>query len=271
LDLPAGIPGGWYVTTTATNLTAGTTSEFSECLSYINTPSGTDIVVVPVDAASGESPVELSFSNVTVAGNTSLVIEPTGPPPPGAFTFGEDPTFYDLSTTAEFNDAIQICIHYDEGSFTGPESDLKVMHYDETLFPPAWVDVTSSIDTNANILCGTSMSLSPFAVAEPDPGSGVDDALPTKFALLPCAPNPFNPTTTIRYDVAEEGVKVSIVIFDVTGRRVRTLVDGVQPAGRQSAVWDGRDDGGRTVASGVYFYRMNAGRFVQTRKMVLLK
>ena len=52
---------------------------------------------------------------------------------------------------------------------------------------------------------------------------------------------------------------------------MRSLVDGARPAGQQSVTWDGRDDGGTTVASGVYFYRMTAGRFAQTRKMVLLK
>ncbi len=271
-DYPAGIPGGWYVTTTATRTNIGSTSEFSTCGPYVNTPMGSSVAVVPVDVASGESPIGLTFANVTGAGNTSLTIADTGPPPPGGLLFGDDPKFYDLSTTATFTGTIEVCIQYDETTLTGPEANLQVLHYDETLMPPAWVNVTSSIDTDANILCGVTTSLSPFAIAEPEPGTAVGDApLPAAFALHPCAPNPFNPATTIRYDVPTGGAKVSIAIFDVTGRRVRTLVDGPQPAGQRLVTWDGRDQGGRGVASGVYFYRMSAGAFTQTRKMVLLK
>jgi len=83
-------------------------------------------------------------------------------------------------------------------------------------------------------------------------------------------PNPFNPTTLIKYEVASEA-RVSLVVFEVSGRRVRTLVARAQPAGRYQAVWDGRDEGGRAVSSGVYFYRLEAGAFTQTRRMVLLK
>jgi flagellar hook assembly protein FlgD len=59
--------------------------------------------------------------------------------------------------------------------------------------------------------------------------------------------------------------------FDILGRRVRTLVDADQPAGRYAVPWDGRDDHGRAVASGIYLYRIKAVDFVMTRKMVLLK
>ncbi len=63
----------------------------------------------------------------------------------------------------------------------------------------------------------------------------------------------------------------AIVVFDVAGRRVRTLVDERRPAGVFSVAWNGEDDRGQRVASGVYFYRMRAGAFVDTKKMVLLK
>lgn len=84
-------------------------------------------------------------------------------------------------------------------------------------------------------------------------------------------PNPFNPTTTIRYRVARGGSRVTIRVFDIAGRLVRTLVDGVRPAGRGSVVWNGRDEWGRTLASGVYFCRLRSGDTVQTRKLVLMK
>jgi hypothetical protein len=267
LDAPAGIPGGWYVTTTATDLVNNGTSEFSTCLVYTNTPSGGSVVVVPVDPTTLQSPVQLTFANVSGAGNTSITTGNTGPPPPGSLSFGDDPTFYDLTSTATFSGSIQVCIHYDEANFSVPEASLRVLHYNGA----SWVDITTSLDTNANILCGTTTSLSPFAIAEPVGSTDVGDHAPSQFALHPCVPNPFNPTTTIRYDVPNGGARVSIAVFDVTGRRVRSLVDEARPAGEQSVIWDGRDDGGRTVASGVYFYRMIAGSFAQTRKMVLLK
>lgn len=106
-------------------------------------------------------------------------------------------------------------------------------------------------------------------------GSGsvtdIADATPRTYALHPNVPNPFNPTTLVRYDVPEGGGEMSIRIYDVSGRLVKTLVEGLQPAGSKSATWDGRDERGQNVSSGVYFYRMSAGNFAQTRKMVLLK
>ena len=84
------------------------------------------------------------------------------------------------------------------------------------------------------------------------------------------APNPFNPLTTIRYDLPANA-RVRLSIIDVAGRRVRTLVDEQQTAGSRSAIWNGRDDAGRAVASGVYFYVLDAGKERLTRKLVLLK
>jgi hypothetical protein len=94
---------------------------------------------------------------------------------------------------------------------------------------------------------------------------------PIEFALHPNAPNPFNPTTVIRYDIPHNGVVVRLHVYDIAGRLVRTLVNETQSAGRKSVTWDGRDDGGRSAASGVYFYRLTTPAFAKTQKMVLLK
>jgi hypothetical protein len=98
-----------------------------------------------------------------------------------------------------------------------------------------------------------------------------DHSVPEAFALYPNVPNPFNPTTRIRYDVARGGGEVSLRIYDVSGRVVRTLVDGLQSAGRKSVEWDGRDDAGSQVASGVYFCRLVSPSYQRTNKMVLTK
>jgi hypothetical protein len=89
--------------------------------------------------------------------------------------------------------------------------------------------------------------------------------------LMSVLPNPFNPSTVIRYRVAASGEHVTIVVFDVTGRRVRTLIDGHRPAGESSVTWDGRDQAGQPLASGVYFCRLRSGGVTQTRKMLLMK
>jgi FlgD Ig-like domain len=93
---------------------------------------------------------------------------------------------------------------------------------------------------------------------------------PAHAGLFQNVPNPFNPLTTIRFTLSGR-VQVDLSIFDMTGRRVRTLVNDVHPAGDHAVVWDGRDDRGNRVASGIYVYRFRAGGTNQSRKMVLLK
>ncbi len=267
------MPGGTVFTATASATSLTGTSEFSACLEYLNTLAGANVTAIPVDAATGASPVTLTFDNVTAPGNALLAISNAGPPPPGGFTFGDNATYYDIAATATFTGSVEVCFQYVEGSITGSESELVLLHYDDTLVPPSWVDVTTNVDTVSNLVCGVTTSLSPFVIAEPVGPTDIGDApgIPTEFALYPCAPNPFNPVTTIRFDVPAGASRVTIAVFDVTGRRVRTLFDRVPSAGQRSVTWDGRDDRGQSVASGVYFYRMSAGVFAQTRKMVLLK
>jgi len=97
------------------------------------------------------------------------------------------------------------------------------------------------------------------------------ETIPGSFALHPNTPNPFNPSTVIHYDVPAGGGHVSIKIYSVSGRLVRTLVDENRPAGVHTTEWDGRGQNGEQVSSGVYFYRLNAEGIVQTRRMVFLK
>jgi hypothetical protein len=109
---------------------------------------------------------------------------------------------------------------------------------------------------------------------------------PTAFVLHAPSPNPFNPSTTLKYDLPQQ-VEVKLVIFDMLGRRVRTLVDQTQQAGRYAVIWDGRNEHGQPVASGTFLYQLRAGNpsagprraqssrsgqgFVQTRRMALVR
>lgn len=94
--------------------------------------------------------------------------------------------------------------------------------------------------------------------------------LPDRFNLDQNAPNPFNPSTVIGYQLAEAG-EVRLVIYNLLGQGVRVLVNERQEAGSFRATWDGMDEMGRRVASGVYLYRIQAGAFTSVRRMVLLK
>ena len=92
-----------------------------------------------------------------------------------------------------------------------------------------------------------------------------DRHAPLTFGLHPSYPNPFNPSTTMQYSVAATG-HVLLRVFDVTGREVATLEEGIREPGRYSVVWDAAD-----LAGGVYFYRLTAGGFTETRSVLLLK
>ena len=105
------------------------------------------------------------------------------------------------------------------------------------------------------------------------PATGIGDepvALPEQFAVAQNYPNPFNPTTTIHYSLPERS-EVTLTLYNTLGQTVRTLVKSPREAGSHRVMWDGRDDLGRPVASGIYLYRFTAGDFVQVRKMILLK
>jgi hypothetical protein len=94
--------------------------------------------------------------------------------------------------------------------------------------------------------------------------------LPLSFRLCQNVPNPFNPSTTIRFDLPETG-QVRVRVYDIGGRLIRTLIEGELPASSHRVVWDGRDERGQGVASGSYFVRVEAGENVATGRMTLLR
>jgi len=107
-----------------------------------------------------------------------------------------------------------------------------------------------------------------------EPASGVDEdtgkGAPPVTSLRSIYPNPFNPVTSVAFDVSSKS-RVRITVYDVSGRTVTVLVDRVMEPGRYEAIWNGRAAGGSTAASGIYFCRLMAGRIVETKKMVFLR
>jgi hypothetical protein len=146
-----------------------------------------------------------------------------------------------------------------------------------------------SVDTPDYAL-GVAVSGSYAYVADGDSGlhilptqcedTSIDDVgigtslLPRTFRLSQNYPNPFNPSTTISFDLpltADNKRPVSITIYDIRGRRVRILIDSDLEHGSHKIHWDGRNDRGQSVASGIYLYTLKAGEEKFTRKMTVLK
>jgi len=96
------------------------------------------------------------------------------------------------------------------------------------------------------------------------------ELLPAKFALHQNFPNPFNPTTTLRYDLPRDS-HVLITIYDIRGREVKTLVNENQGAGYRIMQWDATNDFGQPISAGMYIYAIQANDFRMVRKMILLK
>jgi hypothetical protein len=109
---------------------------------------------------------------------------------------------------------------------------------------------------------GTSYALPFLPVASPAPGQPY---------VMQSYPNPFNPRATIEYGVSELGAHVRVAVYDISGRILKLLVDESEPGGRYGVTWDGRDERGNPVASGVYFYEVTIGDFRQAKKLVVLK
>jgi hypothetical protein len=260
-----------YLTATATD-TLGNTSELSLCLFSTNTHVGSEVVIMPLDS-NGGSPVTLTFDSVSTEGNTWLGLSDSGPEIPGSFQAGDPATYYYLETNAAHEGGIEVCVTYDENALAVSEDLVHILHWDTTGTPDQWVDVTTSLDTLANVVCGTTDDLSPFVIGG-GTATGVggnSSDVPARAALYQNTPNPFNPSTTIRYDVPAGGAYVELAVFDVAGRLVTKLAEGFQTPGTRTVVWDGRNYRGQQVATGVYFYCLRAGAFVSNRKMVLLK
>jgi hypothetical protein len=261
-----GVSPGDAVTATAT-APDSLTSEFSQCAVAVNTPPGNNIMVTLTENES--QTVTATFSSVASGGQTTLEYTTGCADPPSGFAYGDEAGCFEISTTAGWSGSVEVCVVYNEAGVEQPENGLRLLHAD---LGGEWMDITTSVDTTQNILCGATPSLSPFVVARVDPFTGVGgSAAPARLALRQNVPNPFNPVTAIQYDIPAGGADVTIRIYGVSGRLVRTLVDGRRAAGTGTVTWDGTDHHGSAVASGLYFYRMVSGAFTQTRKMVLLK
>jgi hypothetical protein len=117
------------------------------------------------------------------------------------------------------------------------------------------------------------VSVDDFSILAFTPQATAVDDSPSRPAVVRLAqnhPNPFNPSTTIAFELPADS-PVSLVVFALDGRRIATLIASEMTVGSHSVVWNGRDEKGQQVASGAYFYRLQAGTQMETRRMILIK
>jgi len=161
-----------------------------------------------------------------------------------------------------------LTVNFSVGGVT-PGGGSKTLVIDSAKYPPAG-DFVFQPEVGGTLVPQfsgqASYSVSYYPVDADDVNPGVNYT----FGLDQNRPNPFNPSTTVEYSLARK-THVNISVFNILGQKVVTLVDGDQEAGPHDAVWEGRDGNGSQVASGIYFYKMVAGDYVQTRKMALMR
>ena len=137
-----------------------------------------------------------------------------------------------------------------------PNGSLFAIHADRSLHAYDWADIATALG-----LCIGECVIS---------DTQADQAPAAKSTILSSQPNPFNPSTTIQYRTSRDG-PVAIHVYDLQGRRIRTLVETSVAAGDHQVTWLGRDDSGRMAAAGVYFLQMQAGGELSTHKITLVK
>jgi flagellar hook assembly protein FlgD len=101
-------------------------------------------------------------------------------------------------------------------------------------------------------------------------GVGVEEVIPEGFKVHSPYPNPFNPSTAIRYELPNNS-HVEVVVYDILGRKVKIIEDSYTSAGVHEVVWNGIDNNGEEVSSGVYLFKVKAGEFIKQGKMVLVR
>jgi len=135
-----------------------------------------------------------------------------------------------------------------------------------------WRELPSFLSEDGLSIAGIGTHLGHYTLIARGSGmplSATEDlSIPTDFSLAQNYPNPFNPETRIGYDLPDAG-HVSLIIYDILGRELVTLVNTNQPAGRFNILWNGEDSFGNPVGSGLYFYQLNSGDFSQTKKMII--
>ena len=222
-------------TATATvNLTVNAVNDPPQAFGLLEPPNGTEVDTL----------------------NPTLVWEPGQEVDPG------DSSNYEviISTQSDFSDTVLVAITSDT-TFTVPDGLQPAQDY-------YWK--VTCIDTSGARTESGSAFMFRTADTATDVESGHSDFVPDEFALFQNYPNPFNPETLITYQLPRNA-EVELTIYNLTGQQVRLLVNEAQSVGTHEIRWNGTDDSGNRVSSGVYVYRLRTGDFSQSNKMLLMR
>jgi len=217
----------------------------------ISEPRTRSTVSIPEGALSEGQEIEVgTFNSVPPGANVGGLVLYLGP---SGLTFDEPVTITIEYEPEDIPDGVQ-------------EEDLKLLRYDES--EDEWFELETTVDTGLKTLTAETLTFSGFAagtIGEITSADRDELGLPLRFGLAQNYPNPFNPITAIRYDLPVSS-DVKLEVYDIIGRRVAVLVNDQVQAGRYTIHFDASG-----FASGVYFYRLQAGSFVQTRKLTVIK
>jgi formylglycine-generating enzyme required for sulfatase activity len=171
-----------------------------------------------------------------------------------------DPDFYQISVDSNYccnpiNNNVPVSIA------------VKVLRGGNYTYPGAFAMSSHRFDTPPFV---TTDHMGFRVVIREQLDAKIETILPERFTLHQNYPNPFNPVTTLRYDLPKNSL-VTIIIYDMMGREVKTLINQTQDAGYRSVIWDATNDYGKPVSAGIYLYQIQAGEYISTKKMVLLK
>lgn len=212
--------------------------------------SGTPVISIPI--------TQISFPSVLLGGSDSqtfpianegdaILIGTLQTSLPFALSTGNHGPAQEISFVIPAGMTLDVVIHYNPTSVGTHDGSLTISTDDPTT-PVIVLSITGTcipVDNN-------------------------DPVVPAVTTLKGNYPNPFNPETTISFSV-KENVPVTIEIYNIKGQLIRTLVNETKAPGNHTIVWKGDDDNGRSVSSGVFFYKMQAGKYSSTRKMILMK
>jgi len=179
---------------------------------------------------------------------------------------------YQLSSSAEF-DASDLLINTNVGTQTEFATDFETM---ASILDSIGVDVGGSATLYTRVIASDGSNSSAGEPSSMDmsrgrmTGTEHSRQLPDHFALHDNYPNPFNPSTAIQYDLPKAS-DVTLTVYNLLGSKVATLVNSHQEAGTHTVQWTGKNQQGYSVSTGVYFYRITAGDFSNTRKMIYMK
>ena len=162
--------------------------------------------------------------------------------------------------------------------YVGTGSFLSGVYYTTDL--TTWIDFSTGLESydysvsqlvvTDEYLYKTGGTINSYQISLPELDTHWERTQFVEFTISQNYPNPFNPTTTLKYDLPEDAM-VNITIYDMMGRRIKTLVNGPKSAGYRLVIWDATNDYGRPVSAGIYLYQIQVGEFTQTKKMVLFK